>query len=338
MQPWLTRLGRTEWFGLLALGVWIGWVLSVTVLRHASLRAAGSYVAVVLVGAAGVAAGRWLARQERNGATRILALVVLWVFLSTTFRGGAGGGPLGYSNANGALGLQLTAVSALLTLHAPPGERRAPTALMGVSAAAVLMTLSRAGTALLVLVLAASTLALLRGVRRRWWPRALGISAIAGSGSLAVWLATRPAWPELLDRALDPMRLTLWRDALGLWWTSPLVGSGPGSYREYSQHGADPDLARAHMSLLQVGSELGVVGVSICVLLVVAVIILASRGSPSAGLIGVTAGCALVLHSFIDHVLDFPAVWAAAGVMVGLASSEQLDVAHGECPGPGGRS
>src|SRR5699024_5633680 len=148
----------------------------------------------VIVGALGVVAGRWLARQERGRVIPVLALIVLWVFVSVALRGGSGGAPLGYSNANAALALQLVAMSALLTLGAPRGQRRAPAALLVVSAASVAITVSQAGIALLPVVLVAALLGL-RGVRRRWWPAAVGFVVVAAAGALGLWLASRSEWP-----------------------------------------------------------------------------------------------------------------------------------------------
>lgn len=70
-------------------------------------------------------------------------------------------------------------------------------------------------------------------------------------------------WPDWLadDSSLSDASLTLWLDALSLWVTQPVVGAGPGAFTPSSELASEiPSLASVH-SLLQVGSELGAVGV-----------------------------------------------------------------------------
>lgn len=315
---WRTSL--TETLAYTGLTLWVVWVFVAIAVHHATLGDAWAYLLAGLTGASGVILGRWFGGVERmRSAAMILALALL-LLASATFWGGAGGGLLGYSNANAALTLQVLALAALSAMDSRQRVQWLGLLAVAVAALAVLLTLSRAGGALLIPMLGAALIASCCGVRGRRWPLVMGVASTVVAAGGVVWLAGSANWPPLAARAFDEARRALWSDALELWAASPVLGSGPGSFADISLLAADPDTRRVHMSVLQVGSELGVVGVVLFALLVTVVFVLATRGSASVSLIAVTAVSVLLLHSFVDHVLKFPPVMLAAGTVVGWAS------------------
>lgn len=73
--------------------------------------------------------------------------------------------------------------------------------------------------------------------------------------------------------------------------------------------------------MLQVGSELGLVGVLLFAAMLLAGLAIAGQGNRAASLIGMVAWTALGVHSVIDHLYEFPVVTLTAGVVLGWASS-----------------
>lgn len=323
MSPKAVRdLDPSTVLGLVALAAWTAWVIAAGTSIGGSLTDTGTYLLAPLSAGGGVLVGRWLI-AERAEETAPLLLVLMSLLVAIAARGGIGSGLLGYPNATAALALQLTALASVVM--AGRSGRARWSAALGVAGGSVLVLLthSRAGAVLLVPLLLASFLANLHGVRTRIWPVIFGVAGSATVAVTVLWLAGRGSWPPVATSAFDASRRQLWADALELWTLNPVVGSGPGSFRAFSVLAEDPDTQRVHMSLLQVGAELGVVGVALFALLVVVGFALATRGSPSASLVAVAAINVLLIHSFVDHVLEFPGVMLAAGAVVGWSSRER---------------
>lgn len=309
--------------GVVALAAWTAWVIAAGASNEGSLTDTGTYLlAPVSAGGGGVLLGRWL-NANKSEETGPLLLVLMSLLLAIAARGGIGSGLLGYPNATAALALQLTALASVVIVGRSGRARWCAGLGVAGGSVLVLLTHSRAGAVLLVLLLLASLLANLRGVRSRIWPVVLGVAGSVAAAVSILWLAGRVSWPAAAASAFDATRRQLWADALELWAASPVIGSGPGSFRAFSALAEDPDTQRVHMSLLQVGAELGVVDVALFALLVVVGFALATRGSPSASLVAVAAISVLLIHSFVDHVLEFPGVMLAAGAVVGWASRER---------------
>lgn len=292
-----------------------------------------AYLTSTLCALLGLGLGRQLAMR---GSGRLSAWVLLgasgFVFLGVWWFGGPGGDPLGYANANAALAMQLAALALLAALRATGRDRSALLIAAALATLAVPATFSRAAIVLLVPLALAVTAAFLGWVRSRWWPGAVGGGVIAASAVGVVLLASRPA---LQPGLFDSVRRTLWSDAFTLWARHPLTGAGPGSFRRFSDLAKDPDTAAVHSSVLQVGAEWGILGVVVLAGLIVGAFILVARGVPKATLIGSAAFTALMVHSLVDHVLEFWLVALAAGAVLGYAASgsEELDVSEREGPG-----
>ncbi|MCT1908733.1 hypothetical protein [Brachybacterium paraconglomeratum] len=109
---------------------------------------------------------------------------------------------------------------------------------------------------------------------------------------------------------------------------------------------SDSLLYAAHSSILQVASELGVIGLMLFLAVMVAGTFLAAQEGHGSAVIGVAAWSALAVHSMIDHLYEFPSVVVLAGIVIGWAERGRdgswCDQQPGQvpgrapgCPGPG---
>lgn len=339
MSAQLGRLIRTDRAGLVLAAAFMIWAV-VAGLANARLRPALSpYLLSPLAVVLGVIVGRRLPRVDPRGVTIGITVLIAYVALHVTVRGGAGGGPLGYANANAALAVQLMALSGLLATSAEGWRRRVLLAAVAVSAAAVVITQSRTAMIVSAPLLAAVCVALVRDVRRRWWSVALGVAVIVAAATAVTVMTVRTTWPTVANEVLSTARHTLWHDALTLWSLRPVIGSGPGSFQAFSTLAKDPDTAMAHCSFLQIGAEAGAIGVALFAAIIAVGFALATRGSATATLIASGAWAALAAHSFVDHLLEYPLVVLLAGAVIGLAAartvarpSEELHIPQGESP------
>lgn len=318
MTRLLDRLGTAERVGLALLVAWVLWAGIAGLLNGRVLSLTSPYVVAPVFLVLGVAFGRLVAARL-DGARGdgfwvdvglVAAVALFWAR-----------NPTAYLNANAAVAVQLMALTGLALLGAPARRRLLLVVTVLAAFGLVFANQSKAGVAVVVPVLATVALVLARRPRRRRWAVAGGVVALVGAGVGNVVLTRRDDWPGWGLDALDPVRHRLWQDALELWRRRPVVGNGPGSFREFSPLALDPDTATAHSSLLQVGSETGVVGVVLLFALAVAGIAVAARGPAPYAVLAVAAWTALGVHSVADHLLEFPAVMLAAGTVLGWAAA-----------------
>ena len=186
---------------------------------------------------------------------------------------------------------------------------------------------SRAGILLGLLSLGTTALAL-GGGRRRTYAAALLLVALAAALPL-LQLGPRSLVESYLASGREMSeagsRATVWSDTLGIVGAFPATGSGfatfgavyplfrSGEVRLFYQH--------AHLDLLQLAAEAGVVGLLLAGLLIVPLVLAAARGLGAAqGALapGFAAGFGVVaLHSLIDFPLHLPAIAATAAVVAG---------------------
>lgn len=340
-----SRLPVVDRIGLALVAIWILWAVTAAAINGRLLSPLSPYVVAPVMLVVGVAAGRQVADRfarewvDDPRPAGVAVAAVSTFFIWEIIRGGAGGGPLGYANANAALAVQGLALIALgLVNTRGTAWRYLVLAFVGLVATAAVIC-SRAGLALTVPVLAVILLAVVVRLHRRWWTgivTLLGAGAVGVAGMGNVWLAATPGWPSWAEIAFDSARRQLWSDAFRLWQRHPLTGGGPGAFRDFSALAADPDTATAHSSLLQVAAETGVIGAVLFAALIVLGYGLTAQGHPRRAVIGVAAWSALAIHSFVDHLLEFSLIVLAAGLVLGwagrLVTSEQLDVGEGESP------
>ena len=352
MPAGVRRLTPLDAVGLGVVGLWCAWVVASTVLAGRPPALALPYTVPALVAVAGVALGRWTAAHATRWwvPAAILGIALLfalgWLVTPTP-----GKLPTRYANANAAVGVQLVALSCLAWLGRrhrpqrldvtpdPPAERSdvtparrasplrrlaawlAPAALLA-SLLVVAVNASRAASVVAVPVLLLCLLAVaLRGGPWRWLTVTAGAAAMAAAAYAQVTLARQSTWPDAVVAALSRVRKQLWSEALGLWSRHRVTGGGAGSFREINKLSQDPDLAAAHSSVLQVGSEFGFVGLAIFAAFLLVGLLLASRGDRATALIATSAWAGLAVHSTIDHLYEFVAVSLTAALVLGWAGS-----------------
>lgn len=341
MLQLLGRLSVVDRIGLVLVVIWIVWSATTSLLNGRLLSPLSTYAVAPFMLVIGVALGRRAAEAARE--VQVDAALVLGTsvfFLWELLRGGPEGGPLGYANANAALAVQLLALTGLAAVTSARGRQLRVVALVGMTAV-ILDIASRAGMAVALPVLVAGVLALTLPMRHRGWSIAAaltGLVAVTAAAGGNIRLATMSSWPQWANAAFDPARRALWSDAVVLWQQHRMVGAGPGAFQDFSPLASDPDTDTAHSSLLQVTAETGLIGVVLFVALLVWGYVIATQGQARRAVIGITAWSALAIHSFVDHLLEFPLVVLAAGLVLGWAgsrTSEELDV--GQREGPVGR-
>lgn len=315
------KLSSIDRVGIALLILWVAWVIASAISHGSSFTDALPYLTAPAFAVLGWAAGyRLQTRGIPEWFAAFLLTLAIYVLVSMTVQGGAGGGPLGYANANAALGIQLTAVATITALNVNGQTRSWSLWAAALFALSVPWTLSQAGVALLVGVIPAFTLAIARPHKRRLWAVPLSMLAVGAAGLTIFYIARMSDWPSAFLRAFSGARQQLWSDAISLWAHHPITGGGPGAFAAYSRIADDSDTERVHMSLLQVGSELGLVGLAIFGTLLLLTFIKLAMAPPSPRFIAVAGLTALLIHSFIDHLLEFPATMLVAGAMVGLTS------------------
>lgn len=330
MLPRARGLGLLDSVALGVLGLWCVWVVAATVLAGRPVSHTLPYLVPPLFMVAGVALGRWAAAHEHARWVGIALLGVGLVFvLGWLITPAPGKLPTRYPNANAAVAVQLIALSCLAWLaqrRRPASEAPrwlAPAALV-VALAVIAVNASTAGTAVaaVVLLLCLSAVALRTGPWR-WLTVLTGGAALSAAAYAQVTLARQSEWPPMALAALNRVRKQLWSEALGLWARNPISGGGAGSFRETNALSVDPDLAAAHSSVLQVGSEFGFVGLALFGAVMVLGLVLATRRDRATSLIAATAWVGLGVHSTMDHLYEFAAVTVAAAAVLGWASASQ---------------
>lgn len=345
MRPVRPLLGWWEAAALVLVGSWMLWSLASTVRSDWGWGGAVPYLLCPVGLAAGVAAGSALPRLARSpGLPLALVVSAAALVLGVLLVREPGKGPVGYPNANAALAVQLVALTGLALLSTSSGRRRPLVLSLALCVTAVALNRSAAGVAVVVPVAAVVSLVAWRRPTRVGWPVGavvVGALSAVGAAWLIVGAARQPAFPGWAERAFDPVREQLWRDAVELWDEAPVTGSGPGSFSAATALSVDPDTMAAHSSVLQVGSETGWVGVAFLGLVGLTGLLWTLRGRPAEALVGATAWAALFVHSTADHLLEFGSVVTLAGAVVGWAGasgrvcdpgSEELDVTQREGP------
>lgn len=318
-ETW-SSLSRLDRAGLLLLAAFMVWAVTTTLLNRRPVQPLSPYLVSPVIAVLGVVVGRRLVRADPGPVAVGLVGIVAYVTLDVVVRGGPAGGPLGYANSNAALIVQLMALTGLMAVNARGGRRRLLLAGTLLAVVALVATECRAAMIVSVPLLAAIWVAVARGVRRRWWPVTLGAVAVVGSAAAVILGAGSRSWLPIATYGLSPARHVLWRDALTLWSHNPVIGSGLGSFRRFSALAENPDLAMAHCSILQIGAETGLIGVGLFAAILAVGFALVTQSSSTVTLLATAAWTAVAVHSFVDHMLEFPAVVLAAGAVTGWAS------------------
>ena len=333
------RSGLLLIFGLIA---WFAWVLISGITSPYDLALTSPYLVSPAVLVLGIVAGGFLRGQWRRGRVIHIFLVLLLVTAISI--------PI-YANASAAVGGLWIALVGLGALDlrevmqpkpSLPGDSRTAAAEDQALRQSIMLALMLCAGVLLVLDAQAAialtvpvVLVVMFTVWRQsgppqWINILLGCVVAATAVLTVVFLGSRASWPAWLSasESLSSARHTLWADALSLWATAPIFGSGPGSFTPSSELASRvSSLAAVHSLPLQVGSELGAVGAVLLASLFAGGLVFAARGSRPVTFIAIAAWTALAVHSSIDHLEDFPVVALMGGIILGWSGVS----AHSSC-------
>jgi O-antigen ligase len=337
-----------------------GLLLSVAaaVVASALIDGAGNPVpalATLTTAALAYVAGRLLAPVAQFVTVLVAGTLAVLIFFSQfVWLVVPNGLPLGYSNANSALYVQVTALVAIAALAATSDRWRTFSLLVAGGLALLAVGTGSLAGLLTGLAVLAALLATLTG---SWQPRRIVLAGclclVLGAHLTVVLLAatyqphdeTSPAYAAV-ESSLSERRLALWSDALALAADHPLTGVGPREFPVTSPTAqADPDTREAHSATLQMAAETGSAGaVALLGLLLWAAIrpLLTPPRELVTGraVVAATAATALAVHSAVDYVLSFPVVVATAALVLGVGTSRStsppLLAVEGPPPPPGG--
>jgi hypothetical protein len=312
LTGWLGVAGRADSWAFQAQGLWRASSTltypnaTAAVLAPISLLVLGRLVArpgsvPLALAAAGLLAGL-AATMSRAG---VLALVVGLVVLA-----GLRGLGATARAAVGPLAGALVAMLCLLPSMPAAGPPRPALAVVGLGAGVAL-------TAMVTRVRRWSALVLLGGVL------VAGAAGLLASGGGVDGAAQTVA--EARVNLVSPDRTGALRAALRLVAQHPLTGTGPGQADlRWKGHDHGTQLyAYVHNEYLQVTAELGLVGLALLAILLVAIARLLWRARPT-GPAGATwagavaAAAAFALHSGFDFVWHLPAIVLTVALLVGL--------------------
>jgi O-antigen ligase len=191
------------------------------------------------------------------------------------------------------------------------------------------LTISRSGIVGAVLGVAV-VLVVLRPLGGTAWRFAGGAAVLA---VLAIVVALRAGLPPgyfSLDQATQSgdhlaNRGQLWRAAIALWRTSPVVGVGAGNYElDLPEAGLTGVRTHANSLYLQSLAEGGVLGLAATLALFAATIVTLARSGVRRPLVvgALGAAAALASHQVLDDLFFFPKVASAFWLVVGVAVAE----------------
>ncbi|MEA2718883.1 MAG: hypothetical protein QOJ39_747 [Candidatus Eremiobacteraeota bacterium] len=225
----------------------------------------------------------------------------------------------------GYLGVALPVLVARALVH----RDRVLVGVIALAAVTDILTISRSGIVGAALGVAV-VLLVLRPVGGAVW-RFAGVAALIALVSIGLALrAGVPAGYFTLDQTTQSAdhlanRSQLYRAAIALWHTSPVVGVGAGNYElDLEQVGLTGVRTHANSIYLQSLAEGGIVGLAATIaLFAVTIVTLARSGVRRPLVVGALgATVALAAHQVFDDLFFFPKVASAYWLVVGVAVAE----------------
>ncbi|MDB5073136.1 MAG: O-antigen polymerase [Candidatus Eremiobacteraeota bacterium] len=200
---------------------------------------------------------------------------------------------------------------------------------IGLAAVTDVLTLSRSGivgAAIGVVVV----LLVLKPFGGLAWRFAGAAAAVVAAGIAIALRVGVPVGYFSLDQATQSAdhlanRSQLWRAALALWQTSPVVGVGAGNYElDLQEAGLSGVHTHANSIYLQSLAETGVLGLIATVALFATTIVTLARSGVRRPLVvgALGAAVALATHQIFDDLFFFPKVASAYWLVVGVAVAE----------------
>jgi O-antigen ligase len=238
--------------------------------------------------------------------------------------------PLGYGNANGALGVQGIAAAVMAAVSSwHPTSRRTLYAVAALLLIETGLTRSLAATLTGVVVLGTGLIAPV--VRGRRLLAASGLLVICSGVVATTVIGARyqphqrtPESVAVAQDVLSSRRVQLWHDAVTMVRDDPVRGVGPGRFSVESPTArSDPDARWAHSAALQQAAEQGLPGVVLLGAMVgwaFAVLIRSPRPDPliACALAGLIA---FVVQASVDYIAYFPAIPIVLVLLLGVVAA-----------------
>jgi len=304
-----------------ALSLWI--LVSAIV----SGRAPWAMLAVVGISACGYALGRLAARKLAYWAVPAavvgFALAEVYRSPAESFSFLSAQGFLGYSNAKSAFFVQAAFASVFVL-----ARNRSWKVGLGILPAVALFLAIPIATRSLgaflssLVVLPAVFVAVFRRGHRPLMIAAMGI--VACSLLLVLFVSSKfsngfsPGREVRVAQMVDYGRAGSWGVAYKVITQHPVFGVGPGGFREASPFSRPiSDLQWAHNEFLQIGAELGIVGLFLVLALFAWTFMRLSSPLAGSSTVAALAVGALATHASVDYLLHFPALPAVTLALVG---------------------
>jgi O-antigen ligase len=318
---------RLDLIGVAVLGLSILWISIAAADRSARIMP-NVLLLLALAGAYVVGRAAGVPHAVTLPAMAACAIALLLALGSSGY--GTVAPPLGYGNANGALGVQGIAAAVMAAVSS-----RHPTTRRGLYAVAALLLietgLTRSLAATLTGVVVLGTGLIAPAVRGRRLLTASGILLICSGVVVTTLIGARyqphqrtPVSVAVAQDVLSSRRVQLWHDAVTMVSDDPVRGVGPGRFSVESPTArADPDARWAHSAALQQAAEQGLPG---------ALLLAAVVGWAFAGLIrsprpDPVIACALAgliafaVQASVDYIAYFPTIPAVLALLLGVATA-----------------
>jgi O-antigen ligase len=318
---------RLDVVGVAVLGLSILWVTIAAADRDARIMPS---VLVLLALAGAYIVGRAVGVTHAVTLPATVACAIALLLALGSSGPGVVAPPLGYGNANGALGVQGIAAAVMAAVSSRhPTSRRALYVLGALLLVETGLTRSLAATLTGVVVLGTGLIAPV--VRGRRLLAACGILLI-GSGVVATAVIGARYQPHqrtpesvvVAQDVLSSRRVQLWHDAVTMVSDEPVRGVGPGRFGVESPTArADPDARWAHSAALQQAAEQGLPGL----LLLGAVVCWAFAGLIRSPRPDPVIACALAgliafaVQAGVDYIAYFPAIPLVLALLLGVATA-----------------
>ncbi|MHB9755512.1 O-antigen ligase family protein [Streptomyces sp. BYX5S] len=165
--------------------------------------------------------------------------------------------------------------------------------------------------------------------------RAIGLSGLGVATALVAGLGVAlaknvlpPGPTASLETWLSPRRILLWRDAVHLAGSDPVLGAGPGRFEDLSPTLAQSPISdgKPHSAVLQMAAEQGLVGVLLLATAYCWLLYVLWRSARSTQVV-LAAGAALAAvasMATVGNALSFTTVTAGVGLLAGIATAEPL--------------
>jgi O-antigen ligase len=306
---------------LAALGYWIA--ISAILSQRAPWAMLSGLVFCALGYVAGRLTARYLALWALPAAVVVAALAVVYTSPSGSFSHLSAQGFLGYANAKAAFFVQ----AAFATVIVFARNRSWKVGLILLPPLVLFLAIPAASRSLgaflsSLVILPAVFVAVFRRGHRPMMIAAMALVAFTFLSSLSMSRAFSNGIEEGPESraagVLDYGRARAWGDAYGMLSEYPVAGVGPGGFADASRSAIwESDLRWAHNEFLQLGAEIGAVGLFLVLSLFAWTFMRLSSPIAASSTVAALAVAALATHASVDYLFHFPVIPALTLALVG---------------------